>query len=156
MLPLLQNPQSSIWPLPLRSADLWFFLRGAFDFGLWLYKSLNKFWPQTIFFLPCAKKVPPSLDQGHVSPIALQGWFSDSTVLRAANSWIIWWDNHILHSFGRFLHLSGNQDISSSLLVSVIVGWCKLERSGGGINLNLSYVWSALSLKYQCIASSLL
>ena len=34
---------------PLRSAVLWLFRRDAFDFGLWLYMSWNKFWPRKSF-----------------------------------------------------------------------------------------------------------
>ena len=37
-------------PPPLRSAVLWHFRRGAFDFGLWLYMSWNKFWPKKSFW----------------------------------------------------------------------------------------------------------
>ena len=33
----------------LRSAVLWFFLRGIFDFCLWLYLSWSKFWPKKSF-----------------------------------------------------------------------------------------------------------
>ena len=39
-------------PPLLRSAVLWFFLRGTFDYGLWFYISWNKFWQKNMFFDP--------------------------------------------------------------------------------------------------------
>ena len=40
------------WPPPLPSGVLWFFLRGAFNFGLWLCTSWNQIWPKKKIFDP--------------------------------------------------------------------------------------------------------